>query len=264
MGNEEEDKWLEQFAFISSLIRMQIPLGRKGKISAVAAERFLGVTPKKWNAWARGQRPSAGDLECIGRRLGLTSQWLLYGEGAPFVENAVDASSPVEQADVRSAADIEGEHSSPASLSAATVPGSVFSGLSGVMPLPLTGLAECGIQGWYREAHMRAPVAPPQVGEGWMAVMAVGDSMIPAGIREGHILYCDPDQPPVVGEPIYVLRADGAASIKMWQGIAENGFAVLQGWLPPDAQGNQSSYLDQLAPGQIAKLAPVIYVRLRI
>lgn len=260
MGNGDEDKWLAQFAFISSLISANIPAGRKGKFSAVAAERFLGVTAKKWNAWARGQRPSAGDLERIGRKLGLASEWLLYGEGEPFVEARAASSSP-------------GAPPARAAEHCRSCPESPWRAISSVggatdapaePPLTLTGLAECGIQGWYRQARLRAPVAAPRVGREWIAVMAVGNSMIPAGIREGHILYCDPGQPPVEGEPVYVLRADGAASIKLWRGLADNNFAVLQGWLPPDDEGNQNPYLDQLAPGQILKLAPVIYVRLRI
>lgn len=260
MNNEDEDKWPAQFALISSLISAHIPVGRKGKFSAVAAERFLGVTPKKWNAWAKGQRPSAGDLECIGRKLGLASEWLLYGEGEPFAE-ARTASSPSGP----SAPDAE-ESSCACSKTPLWRTASSGGGadMFAAASLPLTGLAECGIQGWFREARLRAPVVVPRVGTGWMAVMAVGNSMIPAGIREGHILFCDPAQPPVEGEPVYVLRADGAASIKLWRGMANNDFAVLQGWLPPDEQGNQKPYLDQLAPGQILKLAPVIYVRLRI
>ena len=46
--------------------------------------KFLGISTGKAQAWERGQRPSADDLETISRKLGFSPHWLLLGEGEPF------------------------------------------------------------------------------------------------------------------------------------------------------------------------------------
>ena len=93
-------KWEEQFKIIhnkisSALARTKLPATNKRASSNRAVTLathqeiadYLGVKVGKVQAWRKGQRPSADDLEIICRRLGYTPRWLLLGEGPPE-ENA--------------------------------------------------------------------------------------------------------------------------------------------------------------------------------
>ncbi|NJB66421.1 transcriptional regulator with XRE-family HTH domain [Desulfobaculum xiamenense] len=72
--------WSEQFEFIKDKISGH--LAENGTAYSLnRAATYLGVGVGKVRAWAGGQRPSADDLEIIGRRLGLSARWLLYREG---------------------------------------------------------------------------------------------------------------------------------------------------------------------------------------
>lgn len=131
-------------------------------------------------------------------------------------------------------------------------------------PLRLTGLADCSAQGWYSRAYKSVNVSPPHCGADWIAVLAVGDSMVPHGIREGYTLFCDPAQTPAAGEAVYAQRRDGSATIKVYKGRDSNGWIVLQGWLPQSDTGVQKPYLDSCVASDIVQMAPVIYMKCRL
>jgi phage repressor protein C with HTH and peptisase S24 domain len=52
---------------------------------------LLNVKKGRVENWLKGQRPSADDLQNIGETLGLSADWLLYGEGDP--EEGMEAHS---------------------------------------------------------------------------------------------------------------------------------------------------------------------------
>ena len=133
-----------------------------------------------------------------------------------------------------------------------------------IPPIPLTGLAECGVGGWFGRSRQLTHISPSFFGPEWVAVQAVGDSLIPAGIYEGQILFCDPGQLPAPGEVVFVRRADNAATLKIFLETTPDRWTRLQGWMDPDKDGKQTAYEDKLAPGQVAIIAPVIYVRRRL
>ena len=56
---------------------------KNGEIVLSRFEKKIKVTRGKAKHWEHGQRPSADDLEKIGKILGLSARWLLYGEGDP-------------------------------------------------------------------------------------------------------------------------------------------------------------------------------------
>lgn len=141
---------------------------------------------------------------------------------------------------------------------------------AGLMPLPqtegplqLTWLVGCNEQGWFSKSYMSVNVSPPQCGSDWIAVLASGDALAPCGIRDGYTLFCDPGQKPAVGELVYVLRGDGSATIKVYQGLDSKKRLVLQGWLPAKG-GTPKIYLDACAPEEITCLAPLIYIKCRL
>lgn len=69
-------KWPEQFEIISEKISSKT--GEKATVSAIA--QFFEVSRGKVQAWSRGQRPSADDLENIAHKLEISPVWLLMGD----------------------------------------------------------------------------------------------------------------------------------------------------------------------------------------
>ena len=72
--------------------------------------------------------------------------------------------------------------------------------------LPVMGLAECGMQGWYiAEAQATFTAPPPGFEEKHaFAVIATGTSLIPEGIKPGFLCYCAPNTPYQPGDIVYV------------------------------------------------------------
>ncbi len=130
-----------------------------------------------------------------------------------------------------------------------------------VKSVPVIGLAACDIAGWYNPGPlaMRAPL-PPDCGGRLFAVVAVGNSMVPDGIRAGFLVYCDPDAAPDPGDAVFVKTTDGKATIKRFI-QRDNEWVTLQGWLDPDKTGAQRPYTNQFAASFIQTMATVILVR---
>lgn len=197
----------------------------------------------------------------------LSREWLYFGEGAMFTDEACDtgkstADGPPTAVPYTSNFGQSMEFLALGELSAATV----------TSPIRLTGLTECGLHGWFSRAYRSVNVSPPRCGEHWVVVQAMGDSMVPYGIMEGYTLFCDPSQPPATGEAVYVLRRDGHATVKVFQGRDAQGRIVLQGWQAGAASGQhqggeaggQEAYYLYCAPADIALLASVIYIKCRL
>ena len=133
--------------------------------------------------------------------------------------------------------------------------------------IPLVGFASCGREGWGGRMTYTVPVRVPHPRPGMVAVMATGESMIPAGIGHGMVCFCDPQAPPTVGECVYVETVDNRATLKRFLGRGQlegGGEAIsLQGW--KDLQGDtpQDSFTIEIDPGEIRMIAPVIYVQRR-
>lgn len=80
-------EWPRQFEIIERIIAER--LARRGlKYTLANACELLGAKVKvpKLQAWKRGQRPSADDLETLAVALGLSPAWLLLGAGKPLDE----------------------------------------------------------------------------------------------------------------------------------------------------------------------------------
>lgn len=88
-------EWTQQYEIIRDKITTALATqGRRFSLQNTAD--LLGVGIGKVRAWERGQRPSADDLETIGRALGFSAQWLLFREGKPYGEadRPIPAASP--------------------------------------------------------------------------------------------------------------------------------------------------------------------------
>ena len=137
--------------------------------------------------------------------------------------------------------------------------------------IPLVGFAQCGVVGW--NGTMSLPIAAdlPVLTPEMLAVVASGDSMVPAGISNGHVCYCDPSKPPLPGEAVYVERSDGLTALKIFIGKSRVGESeagtdqtVFQGWLPTSSEGVQKPFTLVVEDALIKKIAPVILVRRRL
>lgn len=196
-----------------------------------ALARALGILPQSVNAARkRGQIPT-GWVEKISEQFDANANWLFFGKGSVYGRD-----------------------------SASVIPdGSKGSGHPGV---PVMGLASCGLAGWYNPGPLaiRMPLPAGSQSEGMFAVLAVGTSMQPEGIKQGHVLFCDPSSPPDEGDAVFIEKADGTVSVKQFKG-REGSWIHLQGWLEPDAGGVQKPYIEKLSEETVAVMASVVYVK---
>lgn len=131
-------------------------------------------------------------------------------------------------------------------------------------PLRLIGLAECGLKGWYQGDSMAVTVTRPGdlVDPAAFAVIAIGRSMEPEGIRAGYLCFCSPSTPATEGDAVYIGRRDGKGSIKRFRALG-GGWLTLEGWV---AEGDAplAPYTEKVALSEVNRLAPVIYVKRKL
>lgn len=131
--------------------------------------------------------------------------------------------------------------------------------------IPVYGLATCGASGWYspNPLAIRAQLSVKYKNhDSLFAVIAIGSSMIPEGIKEGYLLFCDPLVSPNPGDAVYVLNTDGTATVKQF--VSNDGeWLVLRGWSDPDQAGHQKIYTDKRALRTIAAVSCVVIVQRR-
>lgn len=203
----------------------------------------------------------------------LSRQWLYFGEGPMTIGQGVPIDAPIPFQELTRAAEaiaedcggawgdvlklVIGRAHEPAQSTNSPIPGS----------MPLVGFASCGREGWGGRMTYTVPVAAPHTRPDMIAVMATGESMIPAGIGHGMVCFCDPHAPPIEGECVYVETVDNKATLKRFLGGGQSeggGEAIrLQGW--KDVQGDmpQDSFTIEIDPSEIRTIAPVIYVQRR-
>ncbi|MBY0430069.1 MAG: hypothetical protein K2Q10_02645, partial [Rhodospirillales bacterium] len=95
------------------------------------------------------------------------------------------------------------------------------------------------------------------------AVLAVGTSMVPAGLCQGYLCFCSPHDQPLAGDAVFIERMDGKASIKLFLSAGPEWVNV-KGWLDADPNGHQEPYFEDIKRTQIKRLAPVIYVKRKL
>lgn len=122
--------------------------------------------------------------------------------------------------------------------------------------------------GWSKQFLQSQKIPFPDFNEDLFAVVASGDSMRPAGIRNGTILFCDSSREPEQGEPVYVERVDELAAIRVFlgQGIAgiheaPEGCIAFQAWTGGDE--SQPFYVD-VPESQIRRIVRITMVSFAI
>ena len=211
----------------------------------------LGVNLQTLYRYERGQRtPDINFVQTVSELTGVSLSWLLTGGGARREEAALPGGG-------------EGRSvwENPKVLPPSTESDPWKS--TRWQEVPVIGLAACDIMGWFNPSPLafRLPltVDHPYTPE-LFAVIAVGESMRPEGIREGFVLYCDPGAPLNPEDVVYIETSDGRASVKKFLD-QEAGHIVVQGWLDPDPSGAQKPFTIKLSKTDIKRLAPVVVVK---
>lgn len=128
--------------------------------------------------------------------------------------------------------------------------------------VPVLALANCGTTNWYAPDIMalrvRLPIDYPYT-PNLFAVLAMGSSMVPEGIRQGFIVFCDPNVKPEPSDVVYIEKKDETASIKKF--LKQDGKIHLQGWKPPDANGNQAPYFEELNNDDVKRIVCIVVVK---
>lgn len=190
----------------------------------VCAERF-GVSPQYWRDWETGKRkPGARNQQKLAEFFTIPLAELT-GPGVP--------SLPAH------------EHGQP------------FTALG----IPVISLAECGVSGWYSANPIAVRASLPSHSK-MFAVLAVGKSMLPDGIAEGYLLYCDPTIEAKKNDAVFIKTADGKATVKrflQW----EDGWLQVLGWLDPDWQGIQKPFVSKFPRDFVVTMCPVVLVQRR-
>lgn len=127
----------------------------------------------------------------------------------------------------------------------------------------VVGLASCGTSGWYNPGPLALRVPMPvdyPADSDIIAVIAIGTSMNPDGIREGNLVFCDPAVTPEPGDAVYIEQTNGTASIKRFL-RQDLEWIYLQGWGKPDEHGQQKPYTERFTHEAVLRIACVVVVK---
>lgn len=218
----------------------------RGADSQSAFSEKTGISQRTLSRYETGESlPDVKALIAICAATGASIEWLVHGDFPPPQKPSAEQ-SPAHDGGLHAESPARKEHAHPADV-------------------PVIGLASCGLSGWYNPGPLalRAPVPfgcspAPSL----FAVIAVGKSMQPEGIRQGYLLFCDSAVTPDKGDSVYVEKKDGTASIKKYMG-QDDQWLQLQGWLEPDDQGAQKPYVEKVLTEIIGKIACVVLIKLK-
>lgn len=273
--------------------------------SATTLALWCGIDPKRMRFLKFNDSAQKEELAAISRKTGLSLSWLITGEGDPWSGKEVEKEgeqkpeAPAARKTRKAAQEAahEQETASPVQMPSPMTPppppraamlaemgtacyAGMYKGmpaaLSAAVPsMTLLGLAACGMDGWEGRITYPISVPAPHVRQDMLAVLMYGTSLVPKGILDGHICFCDPRAEPQPGEVVYVEHRGGAhAILKEFLGYGVQGAApdelVLRGWLPPEVQNaadpdglppRQKSFTLRLKMTEVRMLAPVVYVQ---
>ena len=201
--------------------------------------RELDVNPNTLRAYEKGRATPGQDfLERLAVKFSVNPEWLLLGQGDMYLQPARIA--PENQPNV-----------------------------SGHAAVPVIGLAACGYQGWFNpnDIALNTAIASGDARPGMFAVIAIGASMQPEGIRHGFVVICDPNLKPRKGDVVYVERRDleeGTvhASLKLFVSRDEN-WVYLSSWSEPDLDGRQEMEFAELSTRYLGRLVVASMVKRR-
>ena len=221
----------------------------RGAMSQAVFARQLGIPQTTLSNYEKGKNePSFAFVEKVCSEFRLNVEWLLFGRG-PMRHEAEKEPFPA----------WENPKTLPPSTETDPWKNAKW------QEVPVIGLAACGLQGWYNPSplamrltlNIEYPYNPEL-----FAVIAVGTSMQPEGIRQGYVLFCDPGVQVQPEDAVFIELKDGTAAVKTFLS-AEAEWVYLRGWLPPAEDGTQKPFNEQLNRSQIKRMVTVVVVRRR-
>ena len=232
------------------------------KRRGVSLADSIGINPHTFRGYLKEARQHKITPEILEKILQvhpeISREWLFFDEG----EMLSVGSCPERETNQKSD-DLDGVKLRIANLEHA-ISGALPT--SALRPIPLIGFAACGTEGWGGTMTYEVPITPPHPRPDMIAIVASGDSMLPEGIGNGHICFCDPHAPPMPGECVYIEQTDGKAALKRFLGechIKGSGAGIeLRYWRRKD--GKLIEHNLQLANFFLKTIAPVIYVQRRV
>ncbi len=223
----------------------------RGTVPRRLFAKALGIHPQTLYLYEKNKRDIG--IEAINRiceTYAISVEWITQGIGA--MKSGEDSSHRVWRDDAPS-------QQEPFT---ARDPAQPFLSAKG-REVPVLGLAACGLSGWYNPGPMAFrlpfPTDHPH-SPGLFAVIAIGTSMQPEGIKQGFVLFCDPSMPPAHNDVVFVEKKDGTASVKTYK-KQDDKWLYLQGWLPPNDEGIQKAYSEQLDMETVKTIACVVLVK---
>lgn len=157
--------------------------------------------------------------------------------------------------------------------------------LNDIGSVEMLGLAASSNKHWQTILNSENKVSsiPVQLeGPGTFAMTVVGDSMVPAGLWPGQVVYCDSSALAAIGDAVFIRLKDGYATLKVFMGWTcfrpeearlsvvnadspkEDKWILLQGWDSPekdDENKSQKPYVISVGSAMVELIAPVIFVR---
>jgi hypothetical protein len=254
MQSKIENKTSSQEKAEAMLRRLMDAAGAKNESALAAA---IGISHQAvYNAKKKGVIPPAW-VYTIAVGFGVSTDWLFFGHRECDEEGHFEAVGMHESSGLPSRAADTTPHAGPAGKNMLGIGG-------GIKEIPVTGLAQCGLQGWFNTGPvaLSCPVSAEEATPNMFAVIALGTSMQPEGIKAGYVVVCDPDKPRAKGDAVFIERHDGAAGIKLYTG-EDAEWLDLQGWLEPKKDGSQKSYAERLLKSAVQRIAVVVLVKRR-
>lgn len=204
------------------LARLRQLIDEHGGPKAVAARS--GVNLRTLHYYLSGaSEPKLAAMIAVSDACGVSLQWLAKGEGDKNV-------------------------TSPASTAARS--------------FPVIGLASCGLRNWFSGDQMSVDAELRLDDPDAFAVMAVGDSLQPDGVRQGFLCFCSPNYSRKPGDIVFAERSDGTAALKRLVSESPEKI-VMEGWLPPE-DGEHVAYREEVKASYIRRLATVVYVKRKL
>lgn len=212
----------------------------RGKLSQAAFAEELGIHKNSVGSYEHGKtKPDIEFLCALCTKFHVDPGWLILGEG-----------------DMRPG---EGEAAGPEPV---LVPVCPPASRQTPKTIPVTGLASCGLNDWYNPSPLALRVAAPAQYEAkgeLIAVVAIGASMRPDGIRHGYLVYCDAGIEVTPEDPVFIEKDDSSASLKRYLG-KDDEWLYVQGWLEPNDQGLQKPYSEKLALSSVKRVVSVVAI----
>jgi hypothetical protein len=90
--------------------------------------------------------------------------------------------------------------------------------------LPVIGLTAVGTTGWYQPRTLGVRIPPPADPASLqpVAVLAIDDTLLPEGIRPGHVCFAFSGVDVLEGDLVYVTRTDGRVALRRYDGLPAN------------------------------------------